>query len=308
MGLEGLGSSFVLHEEGGCRNNVWGKDVIVFVMAKLLNGIFGPFVGKVGPVVGYVWKGRAVMRSYVARINYPNTALQQEEKGWFVGMVRFAAEARGALLLGLRERARRERMTEGNWFVKRNKGCFGRGSGASGVSAGAAGVSAGVVDYGGMVISEGRVAPVLCTGVAMEDGGRLRIGFERYRGAAWNRASDRVYGYVYNATARKGLLAGPVRRDERELVAGLPAEWAGDELHVWLFAVDEGGRASRSVYGGFVRGGLVVCGGCEEGVLDDGANVGDGTNWANGTNGTYGSDGVCGGGLVLDVGWRREAG
>jgi Family of unknown function (DUF6266) len=31
-------------------------------MAKLLNGINGPFSGKVGTVVGYVWKGKAVMR------------------------------------------------------------------------------------------------------------------------------------------------------------------------------------------------------------------------------------------------------
>ncbi|MDY6372265.1 MAG: DUF6266 family protein, partial [Bacteroidales bacterium] len=61
-------------------------------------------------------------------INYPNTEMQQAEREWFVGMVRFAATARQALLLGLREKAARDVMTEGNVFVRMNKGCFGRGA------------------------------------------------------------------------------------------------------------------------------------------------------------------------------------
>ena len=95
-------------------------------MAKLEQGILGPFRGKVGTVVGYLWRGRQVVRAYRREINYPNTERQQAEREWFVGMVRFAATARQALLLGLRERAARDVMTEGNAVVKMNKSCFGR--------------------------------------------------------------------------------------------------------------------------------------------------------------------------------------
>ena len=95
-------------------------------MAKLEQGILGPFRGKVGTVVGYLWRGRHVVRGYRREINYPNTENQQVEREWFVSMVRFAATARQALLLGLRERAARDQMTEGNAFVKMNKHCFGR--------------------------------------------------------------------------------------------------------------------------------------------------------------------------------------
>jgi len=95
-------------------------------MAKLEQGILGPFRGKVGTVVGYLWRGRHVVRGYRREINYPNTESQQAERDWFVSMVRFAATARQALLLGLRERAARDQMTEGNAFVKMNKHCFGR--------------------------------------------------------------------------------------------------------------------------------------------------------------------------------------
>ena len=95
-------------------------------MAKLHQGILGAFTGKVGTVVGYVWRGRQVVRAYRKEINYPNTEDQRLEREWFVAMVRFAATARPALLLGLRERAARDQMTEGNAFVKMNKQCFGR--------------------------------------------------------------------------------------------------------------------------------------------------------------------------------------
>ena len=95
-------------------------------MAKLEQGILGPFRGKVGTVVGYTWRGMACVRAYRKEINYPNTEHQQAEREWFVSMVRFAARARQALLLGLRERAARDQMTEGNAFVKMNKHCFGR--------------------------------------------------------------------------------------------------------------------------------------------------------------------------------------
>ena len=95
-------------------------------MAKLHQGILGAFSGKVGTVVGYLWRGRQVVRAYRKEINYPNTESQQAEREWFVSMVRFAATARQALLLGLRERAARDQMTEGNAFVKMNKHCFGR--------------------------------------------------------------------------------------------------------------------------------------------------------------------------------------
>ena len=95
-------------------------------MAKLEQGILGPFRGKVGTVVGYLWRGRHVVRAYRREVNYPNTDRQQAERAWFVEMVRFAATARQALLLGLRERASAWQMTEGNAFVKMNKDCFGR--------------------------------------------------------------------------------------------------------------------------------------------------------------------------------------
>lgn len=202
-------------------------------MAKLEQGILGPFRGKVGTVVGYLWRGKHVVRAYRREINYPDTEHQRAEREWFVSMVRFAATARQALLLGLRERAAQWQMTEGNVFVKENKSMFGKD---------------GNVDYEQIRISEGGVAPVT--------GGRWRVDERQVMTCAWERrtplprckSSDSVHLYIYNARTREGLLAAPVRRSTASLSIALPDGWDAADLHCYLFVTDADGRASASVY------------------------------------------------------------
>ena len=202
-------------------------------MAKLEMGILGPFRGKVGPVVGYVWKGRAVVRGYRRAVRYPNTALQQAEREWFVEMVRFAATARGALLLGLKEKAARWQMTEGNAFVKLNKGCFRRD---------------GVVDYEHLVLSEGPAVRVAPKSATVDADGVLRVEYERNGGQRHSRGADRVYLYAYNAVTRQGHLSAPAERRQGRLAMQLPDGWTAAETQAWLLALDSNGRASATTY------------------------------------------------------------
>ena len=53
-------------------------------MAKIYQGPLGNFSGKVGTVVGYMWRGRPCIRVYRHAINYPNTEQQQQQRDWFV--------------------------------------------------------------------------------------------------------------------------------------------------------------------------------------------------------------------------------
>lgn len=197
-------------------------------MAKLEQGILGPFTGKVGTVVGYLWKGKALVRAYRREVRYPNTERQQAERGWFVQMVRFAAAARGALLLGLREAAAREQMTEGNLFVKRNKGCFGLD---------------GAVDYERLQFACGSVGVAAFERYDVDDGGTLEVRYGRGVG----RGQDAVYVYVYCPDLGQGLLSAAAARRDGVLRMALPDEWAGRELAVYGFCVDAAGHASRSV-------------------------------------------------------------
>ena len=236
-------------------------------MAKLEQGILGPFRGKVGTVVGYLWRGRQVVRAYRREINYPNTERQQAEREWFVGMVRFAATARQALLLGLRERAAREQMTEGNVFVRMNKGCFGRDAArrvrsaaamdmpraaaeraSCGSTADAARRVRTGVDYERIRIAEGAAAPVRFTTASVDEYNVLHVDFERNSGMTRAKGGDRVYVYVYNADTREGILSHPAERRRGGLQMQLPEGWNERNVRMWGFVVDGEGRASGSQY------------------------------------------------------------
>ena len=211
-------------------------------MAKLDMGILGPFRGKVGTVVGYVWRGRAVMRGYRRHINYPDTAIQQAERQWFVGMVRFAAAARQALLLGLGERAAEWQMTEGNAFVKMNKTAFHRPPyGCEGATE--------TVDYEHLVLSCGAAAPVRVTAAQVDADGVLCVDYEKHGSQA--RGSDSVHLYLYNTDTREGLLAQPAERRAGRIALRLPDGWDAANVQAWAFAVDRSGRASATSYAPF---------------------------------------------------------
>ena len=220
-------------------------------MAKLEQGILGPFRGKVGSVVGYLWRGKHVVRAYRKEINYPNTEMQQAEREWFVGMVRFAATARQALLLGLRERAARDVMTEGNAFVKMNKGCFGRDAAcrvrsasaedmsrsaadmvACGLTADAARRVRTGVDYARIKISEGAAADMVSYGSTADAARRVRTGvdYERIRIAEGSAAPVRFTAASVDESN--------VLRVDFEKNSGMTRAKASDKVYVYVYNID----------------------------------------------------------------------
>ena len=210
-------------------------------MAVIYQGVNGPFVGKVGPVVGYLWKGKACMRSYRSEISYPNTRLQQQQRDWFVAMVRFASRATGALKLGLSAKAAERRMTEGNYFVMQNKRHF-RTEG-----------DAVEVDYDQLKIASGPAVDVYFKPARFEEHEVLAVDFEKNAMSLHASGSDRVYVYAYVPSLGAGMLSAPVERRSKSLRMQLPAEWAGAEVHVYGFVVDREGRPSDSTYVGVGR-------------------------------------------------------
>lgn len=210
-------------------------------MAIVPNGITGPFIGRVGTVVGYMWKGRNCMRSYVAHIHYPNTAEQQLERNWFVNMVRFASSARQALKLGLREKAAAAGMTEGNFFVMMNKAFFVRSDGQVNV------------DYSRLKIASGSAADVYFHPARFEENEVVTVDFEKNSMSLRASGDDSVYLYIYAPGLGEGCLSAPAPRRSKKVSVSLPQWWAGQEVHVYGFVVDKEGRPSLSTYVGVGR-------------------------------------------------------
>lgn len=210
-------------------------------MAVVTNGIVGPVIGRVGPVVGYMWKRTNCLRAYVQEIRYPNTEAQQRERDWFVGMVRFASAARPALKLGMARHAHDAGMTEGNFFVLMNKGHFVRDNGQV------------TVDYPQLKLAYGSAADVYFREARFEENETVTVDFEKNALSLRASADDSVYLFAYAPGLGAGLLSAPAARRAKKVSVRLPERWSGQEVHLYGFVVDKEGRPSTSTYIGVGR-------------------------------------------------------
>lgn len=210
-------------------------------MAIVPKGITGPFVGRLGPAVGYIWKGKNCVRAYRQHISFPNTEEQLRERSWFVGMVRFASCATQVLRMGLHRQAEESQMTEGNYFIMLNKQQFART--ASGVE----------VNYSKLLLAAGSAADVWFKAPRFEEGETVEVEFERNSLSLRASGDDRVYLYAYAPGLGRGHLSAPVARRAKSLRVKLPETWAGHEVHLYGFVVDREGRPSNSTYIGVGR-------------------------------------------------------
>ncbi len=174
-------------------------------------------------------------------VRYPNTEYQQRQRDWFVGMVRFASKTTSALKLGLWQKAAEAQMTEGNYFVMKNKRYFVREG------------SAVTVDYGSLQLAAGPAADVWFKAPRFEEGETVVVDFEKNAMSFRASGEDKVYLYVYAPGLEQGHLAAPVARRDKSVRVRLPETWSGAEVHLYGFVVDRDGRPSNSTYIGVGR-------------------------------------------------------
>ena len=203
------------------------------VMAKIEHGILGGFSGKVGPVVGFCWRGRWSVRAYRAHIADPRTAAQLAQRSRFTAMIRAAQQLLPALRLGFAERGRRLALTEGNCFTSLSSAAFTVADGVVGV------------DYRRLVLAAGRrVLPAVAAARRTAEGG-VEVVFDA---AAGPRAagSDAVCLVAYAPAEGACLVSAAARRSHGRASLALPGHWAGAEVWLYLFAVGKHGEASPS--------------------------------------------------------------
>lgn len=210
-------------------------------MGLIPKGITGPVIGKVGPAVGYLWKGKPCLRAYREHINFPNTEGQLRQRNWFLGMVRFASQATSALRLGLRQRANEAGMTEGNLFILWNKRHFQLVDGILDI------------DFAKLHIAAGSAADVYFHAPQFKENEVLEVDFEKNTLSLRASGDDRVYLYVYAPGRGEGYLSAPTERRSKTLRVQLPEAWSGEEVHLYGFVVDREGRSSNSTYIGVGR-------------------------------------------------------
>jgi len=212
-------------------------------MAKLVDGVLGGFRGKVGTVVGNIWKGIATMRVHVASISNPQTAAQLEQRAKFALMVKFLKPMTDFL-----------RTTFKKFAIKQT--AFN-----AAVSYNLLNAITGVypdyeVDYSKVLVSMGSLPGVLNPEVTSTTAGEVKFTWQDNTGGPYAKATDKAALCVYNPA--KGyatdLIGGNTRTGGSQSVT-LPANWSGDEVQCFIaFANANGSVYSNSAF----VGGIIV--------------------------------------------------
>jgi len=155
----------------------------------------------------------------------------------FAEEVRLAGRMSWGIGVGLKAIAEKFHMTVQNAFVSLNQQSFSMADGAF------------EVDWSGLMVSGGPVAPVELTETVVDSSNVLNVKFEPNRATANSNRFDNIYLYVYCPDIATGYLAAPVYRMDKRIRLALLDSFAGRELHLYCFAVDKDGNASVSSYG-----------------------------------------------------------
>ena len=154
-------------------------------MATVNDGFIGGFRGRMGNVVGYVWRGKYCVRSLPGEFHDAKTPMQMEQRSLFRQTIRFASRARKVLLAGLHTQSVNSHLTEYNYFMRINKRCFALEDNVL------------QVDYENLLLSDGPVAPVAFGVPTMLDDRTISIDFEKNPLHRAVSSEDRVYLAAY---------------------------------------------------------------------------------------------------------------
>jgi hypothetical protein len=204
-------------------------------VAKQRYGINDAYRGTVGTVIGYQWRGRWCLRARPRQVRNPRTAGQRAARGLFSLVSQLASHFAPVLRIGLHGEAVKAHRTECNHFMSVNNPCFTLEGGRL------------AVDYEGLVIAQGPVAPVGFGVPTAAEGRTVVVPFEKNPQHLRADGDDQVYLYAWCAALDEGVLSVPSCRRCRRAEIALPAHWAGNEVYLYGFVKDYAGRASDSV-------------------------------------------------------------
>lgn len=203
-------------------------------MAKIKNGFLDRFEGKLGPAVGYQWKGRACVRSLQPFPHNPQTPAQQRHRSCFRTLSRLASDMLPVVRIGFRGPAREGQTSEYNCFMRTNNQCVCM-------------VNDEVqVDYAALTVAEGPLPTVAFGQPQVGDDLTVSVPFVAESG----RPRDYVLLYAYAPALQSGQLALPVYRQQELIVTTLPSAWRGHTVHLHAFCWDRDQQTSPSTYVG----------------------------------------------------------
>jgi hypothetical protein len=209
-------------------------------MAKLLNGINGPFSGKVGTVVGYLLNGEAIMRSLPRKRSGGPTPAQIQQQAKFALMHKFLRTLLSFLNVTYSSLA--VRMTGFSKAFSYN------------VKNAITGVHPELrIDYSKVLVSQGDLQNVLSPEVTASEG-ILTFSWANNSGMGSARSTDQAFVAVYSEELNKWIYElNPAARKAGSCTVDA-SKMKGREVQTYIgFISNDGKDATDSLYTGMIK-------------------------------------------------------
>ena len=211
-------------------------------MAKINWGITSGFIGKLGNVVGFNWKGQNIQRAHTVSASKARTKEQTLHRARFALITHAGGDLYEAIYAGFRFAARNRRTTQNGLFVKENlKNVLGDVPELLNLDYEHLQLSMGNllgVEFGEAVVN-GNVLSVSITEANLDD---RRVG-----------EKDHVYLVAYCPELHNSkCMAVATRDEESEISLTMPAKWTGKRVYAYAFVIGGAsynqGTASETEY------------------------------------------------------------
>ena len=204
-------------------------------MAKILNGHFGSYQGKLGAVTGIKRKGIFYIRQSVTH-NGSNTKAQASQRLLFSKVMPVFSAFAQAAKFGFGDG---DGLTSLNAFVKFNWRNVVPDTQA--------------INIKDISVARGAYINVSNPTISAPDTGKLSAGW-RDDSATDDRidSNDKVFVVAYEQTNNATIVVQALRKDAT-IEFGYPASWRGKDAHTWIFTVSKrNGKVCDSAYVGLV--------------------------------------------------------
>ena len=191
-------------------------------MATINQGILGPFSGKVGTVVGAIWKGIATIRSYNPNVTNPNTPAQQEQRAKFGLMVSFLRPFLALLNLGFGLKAIKQ--TAFNAAMKYNMA-----NAITGV------YPAFSIDYSKVLLGEGNLPAALNAAAVSVLANKIDFTWDDNSTEGGADPLDKIVISVYHPVLKKAVsVIGAATRTAGTQTVTVPDVWASATVQTYI--------------------------------------------------------------------------
>lgn len=200
-------------------------------MSKNYKGFMGEQIGKLGPAVGYMFRGQQAYRAYTKAVRNPRTPKQQRGRIQFSELSVLSRAFAPGIAVGLGQYARQRGGYYRPTFCGLNWGA---------ITVNAAGDAS--VDYSALMIALGGTPVVYFERANYETPQKVIVPFKSNMGVGGALENDTVYLLAYCPSLNTSILSAGNTRASEQAEISLPEAWSGESIHLYGFVRNSLGK------------------------------------------------------------------